>query len=181
VTVVYNLFGFPTLSMVPVLGRDELQISASLIGVVAAMEGAGAILAGVMIVFFAQIRQFRRIYVLGLAMCMACGCLYASAGHAAPMGVALFFVGIGASGFSAMQTTLIILNSKLADRSRIMGLLSVCIGTALIGFAQVGLVANWYGPRVSVIASSLVGLFFLFLIWLKWRNVIAPQPIPSAP
>ncbi len=181
VTVVYNLFGFPTLSMVPVIGRDELQISASLIGLVAAMEGMGAILAGLMIIFFAQIRRFRQIYVFGLALSLAFCAVYASAGAATPMGLALLIVGVGASGFSAMQTTLLILNSDKADRSRVMGLLSVCIGSALIGFAWLGLAANWIGPRMAVIASAVIGLLSLLAIWMKWRDVIAPQPTPTQP
>lgn len=179
VTVVYNLFGFPTLSMVPVIGRDELQISASLIGLVAAMEGAGAILAGVMIIFFAKIRRFRQIYVIGLGLSLAFCSVYATADTAMSMGLALMLVGVGASCFSAMQTTLLILNSAEADRSRVMGLLSVCIGSALLGFAWLGLVASLFGPRFAVIMSSILGLLSLVAIWLTWRNVIAPQPMPT--
>ena len=51
VTIVFNVWGFPFISMIPVVGRDVLEISAGWIGVLAALEGAGAFLGSLIILF----------------------------------------------------------------------------------------------------------------------------------
>src|SRR6185437_7391427 len=42
VTVIYNVFGWPFTSMVPVIGQDQLQLGPEGIGILASMDGIGA-------------------------------------------------------------------------------------------------------------------------------------------
>ena len=49
VTVVFNLWAFPFVSMIPVIGHAELDLSAAGIGVLSALEGGGAFLGAMMI------------------------------------------------------------------------------------------------------------------------------------
>ena len=42
VTVIYNVFGWPFTSMIPVIGQDNLQLGASGIGILASMDGVGS-------------------------------------------------------------------------------------------------------------------------------------------
>jgi MFS family permease len=58
VTIVFNLWGFPFLAMIPVVGRDELHISASLIGGLTAIEGGGAFFAALLIAARSRIPSF---------------------------------------------------------------------------------------------------------------------------
>lgn len=175
VTVTYNLFGFPLLSLVPVLGRDELHLSASIIGLLASMEGAGALLGGVLFLLLGRVRFYRKIYVLGVAGCFAFWLVCAFSSRAEVMGGALLVVGLGSACFAVMQTTLLILNSEARFRSQIFGILSLSIGTGLIGFAQVGLVASWFGPYRALILSATLGLCSLLWVCLRWPQIIAGQ------
>lgn len=176
VTVIYNLFGFPMLSLVPVLGRDELQLSASVIGLLASMEGAGALIGGVLFLALGRVSQFRRIYVLGVAGGLVSGLVYAVSTGALLMGMALLLVGVGSACFAAMQSTLLILNSQLQHRSQVFGMLSLSIGTGLIGFTQIGLIASWLGPRPALLISSTLGLIALVAVCLRWSQLTAVQP-----
>src|SRR5205085_2171700 len=42
ITVIYNVFGWPFTSMIPVIGQDNLGLGASGIGILASMDGIGA-------------------------------------------------------------------------------------------------------------------------------------------
>ena len=48
VTVMYNLFAFPMLSLVAVIGRDALQLTQGQVGLLVSMEGTGAFLGSLM-------------------------------------------------------------------------------------------------------------------------------------
>ncbi|OED43203.1 hypothetical protein AB833_04320 [Chromatiales bacterium (ex Bugula neritina AB1)] len=176
VTVIYNLFGFPMLSLVPVLGRDELQLSASVIGLLASMEGAGALLGGILFLKLGRVRYFRKIYVVGVAGGLVFGMVYAASTSAMLMGFALLLIGVGSACFAAMQSTLLILNSEARYRSQVFGMLSLSIGSGIIGFTQIGLVAGWFGPRAALLLSSVIGLICLFLVCRRWPQIIGVQP-----
>ena len=176
VTVIYNLFGFPMLSLVPVLGRDELQLSASVIGVLASMEGAGALLGGLLFLIFGRVGLFRRIYVFGVAGGFVFWVFAAVSQGATTIAVALLLVGLCSACFAVMQTTLLILNCESRFRSRVFGILSLSIGAGFIGFSQIGLIAGWLGPRPALILSSIMGLVCLLAVCVRWPQIIAMQP-----
>lgn len=175
VTVTYNLFCFPMLSLVPVLGRDELQLSASAIGLLASLEGAGALLGGLLLFRYGRIWWARRTYVWGLAISLLLGLVYASAEEPVIVGLMLLFVGIGSACFAAMQTTLLVLNSDSRHRSQMFGLLSLSIGAGIVGFTQIGLLATWLGTRAALSVSAISGLLCLLLLCLHWPQILATQ------
>ena len=45
-----------------------------------------------------------------------------------------------------------------------MGLLTVFIGLATLGFIQIGLFANWMGAQNAILVCSLEGLIALILV-----------------
>lgn len=181
ITVIYNLFAFPLLSLVPVLGRDELKLSASIIGLLASMEGGGALLGGILLIVFGRIRFYRKIYVFGLICSFIFSLYYAVTDSALLMGSALLAVGIGSACFAAMQSTLLILNSSAQFRSQIFGLLSVSIGTGLIGFSLIGVMAITIGARATILVSSICGLASVLVICLRWPQIISVQPSTEHP
>ncbi len=176
VTIIYNLFGFPMLSMIPVLGRDELSLSASIIGLLGSMEGLGALMGGILFVMIGQIRFFRKIYVCSVVFGFLFGLVYASSNDAQLMGGALFLMGAGSACFAAMQTTLLVLNSDSRYRSQIFGLMALSIGTGILGFSQIGVMANWIGVRPALFTSATLGLFCLLLVCRRWPQILDFQP-----
>ena len=53
--------------------------------------------------------------------------------------------GLANAGFSIMQATLVYLSAPPEMRSRIFGVLSVCIGVGMIGFIHLGVLASLIG------------------------------------
>jgi Na+/melibiose symporter-like transporter len=175
VTVIYNIFGFPATAMVPVIGRDYLHLAPSGVGVLASMEGVGITIGGLLIASLVSARAYRSVYALGLALCMAGWLIFATVDHAMIAALWLVAAGIGAAGFSSMQSSLLILNTTGQYRSRIFGVLSVCVGTAPIGFLQIGLLAEFIGAPTAVIVSSCAGVLALIVLRLYWPGMLAAQ------
>jgi hypothetical protein len=54
-------------------------------------------------------------------------------------------------------------------RSRIYGVLSVCIGVGLLGFIHIGLLAGLIGAARATVATGIEGLIALLLSRRLWR------------
>jgi hypothetical protein len=52
--------------------------------------------------------------------------------------VLLLIGGLGTAAFSNMQTTLILAETPLTTRSRVMGIVTMCIGTGPLGVLAIG-------------------------------------------
>ncbi len=79
-------------------------------------------------------------------------------------------MGSGPAAFANMQTSLIVLHTPAAIRSRLMGLLTVCIGMGPLGILLMGTAADFVGPLVAIDAVAAVGLVAVCGIGLAWRR-----------
>ena len=86
-------------------------------------------------------------------------------------GMALICSGLGGAGFATMQATLVYLASPPEMRSRILGVLSVCIGSAPIGFFGLGLLADAIGAPWATAATGATGLLAMAATWRMWRSI----------
>lgn len=172
VTVVFNIWAFPFISMIPVVGREVLVLDAGWIGVLAALEGAGAF-AGAMLIAMRVRRtgRYRQIYWFGLFAYLAFAFLASWMGDVVPMALILFCVGLGAAGFSTMQSTLIYAVAPAHMRGRMFGVMVICIGSGLFGFANIGLMGEWFGGAMAMRIVAAEGLIPLLLIGLAWRQL----------
>jgi MFS family permease len=173
VTIVFNVWGFPFISMIPVVGREVLEISAGWIGFLAALEGAGAFAGALIIALGFRGGGYRRLYYFGMLGYLIFAFLTGWMVWAAPMGVALFLVGLMASGFSTMQSTLIYSVAPPEMRGRLFGVLVICIGSGLIGFANIGLMGELFGGSAAIRIVAAEGLIPLILIGVGWRQLWA--------
>jgi MFS family permease len=174
VTVIYNVFGWPFTSMIPVIGQDNLGLGPSGIGVLASMDGIGAFCGAVAIAVFAKPRHYGGLYIGGVLSYQLLIIGFALMPHAGPAGGALLFTGLASAGFSIMQATLVYLSAPIEMRSRIYGVLSVCIGVGPIGFLYVGLLAELIGASAATIMTALQGLLAMGLTWRWWRILLRP-------
>ena len=86
-------------------------------------------------------------------------------------GSALLFTGLGGAGFSIMQATLVYLSAPPEMRSRMLGVLSVCIGIGPVGFVALGWLADVIGAPWATAASGLTGLLMLLVTRPLWRVI----------
>jgi MFS family permease len=163
VTIILNICGFPYASMVPVLGRDVYKVEPVLIGILSAAEGAGAFVGALVVAFLIRPSWFNKVYTLG-ALTFISGIFCLSFVDKYFLGVSILWVaGLGMAGFGAMQSTLVLTLAPKNARSRLMGVLSVCIGCAPIGLLNLGLLADLFGAQIALTIISSAGLAALLL------------------
>lgn len=171
VTVVFNLFGLPILSLVPVIGQDYLGLGPRGIGILASMDGVGAICGALLILFFSRPTQYAHIYVysvLGYVIMLSAMALMP---YATLAGLALLIAGLGSAGFGIMQSTLIFHSMKPEMRASLLGLLTVTIGMGPLGLLQIGLLAEVLGAQLAILISGAEGLLAMLLTRSLWREI----------
>ena len=166
-TVIMNLFGFPYLNMIPVIGEQNLALDATLTGSLISTEAATAFVTALAVATLARPEHFVPLYICCGALFLACILLFSFAGTYAEAVAALLVSGIGFAGFAAMQGTLILAFAPLAMRARFMGLMAVAIGGAgPVGTLHVGLMADHFGTPTAVGIMAGEGLVCLALLVL---------------
>jgi len=170
VTAIFNIFGWPFYSLVPVIGKDNLGLGPEGVGVLSSMDGVGAMFGAAAVVFLARPAQYHALYVGSVALFQIMLTGFALLAQPLAAGAFLTLTGVGGACFGVMQTTLIYRAVVPAMRARMLGLLSVCIGVGPIGFLQVGLLADAVGARAAIITIGLEGLVALALTWPLWRR-----------
>jgi MFS family permease len=171
VTVVYNIFGWPFTSMIPVIGRDQLALGPEGIGLLTSIDGIGAFVGGMLLAWRLVPRWHASVYVGGVALYQLALVGFALAPGVVPASVALLLTGLAGAAFSTLQATLVYLAAPYEMRSRIMGVLSVCIGTGPLGFLWLGWLANQIGAPTATAITGALGLVTLLALRPLWRAI----------
>ena len=167
ITVSLNFFGFPFLTMVPVIGRDVLGANAFLYGVLAGAAGIGS-LTGAVIIASRQIRNHGQVYSLGSAFMLGVLVLFALSEWYGVSLALLIVAGIGMSGFATMQPTIALRAVGPEMRGRAMGAIALGIGASPLGMLTVGWLAEPenLGPQMAL--AALTGVGFVVVMALRF-------------
>lgn len=173
ITIVFNVWGFPFTSMIPVIGSGRLGLDPAMVGLLSSTEGVGAFIGAVIVAVAVQPRGFAPLYLWGTtAYLVLVGCLGVVSliaggpvlSFLATSGV-LLALGLAGACFSAMQSTLSYLNALPEFRSRVLGVLTLCIGTGPIGFLHIGWLAETFGAPAALMITAAEGLLALLALW----------------
>ena len=166
ITVVTNVFAFAYSGLVAPLGLGEFHVSPALVGVLAAGEPTGALIGGTLIAA-GFLRMDRRLAFAGGSALFMAALIVMAVSPSYWLALAVLIVGgFGTAGFGNMQSTLMLTEAPPEMRSRLMGLVTVGIGTGPLGILAAGLLAAPLGPRGAVLAMAAVGL--VLTAWLAW-------------
>ena len=171
ITVLMNFFAFPFLGMIPVIGKDVLHLEPSLIGVLAAADGCGALFGAIVVTVFAQSVYYRRIFVIGSTIVLVAVFVFSLSGVFGLSVSVLLIGGLGLAGFGTMQSTLIFVETPASIRGRVLGILTMCIGTMPLGMLSVGYLADWIGAAGAISVMTLCGMMALMAVLVHWREM----------
>ncbi len=171
VTIVFNIFGWPFTSMIPVIGRDQLALGPEGVGLLTSIDGVGAFAGALVLAWRLAPRFHAASYVGGVALYQAGIIAFALAPGVVPASVALLMTGLAGGAFATLQATLVYLAAPIEMRSRIMGVLSVCIGTGPIGFLWLGWLADRIGAPEATAVTGALGLALLLALRPLWRTI----------
>lgn len=165
-TIILNFFGYSFISMVPVIGADKLDLSSVSIGVLSSMLGAGALINLIILAITAKPDFFMRYFVGGTLIVLVTIFFFAISPLFGLALLVLFIGGLGEAGFSSMQATIAFTTTPPEARSRVMGLIVVCIGFGPLGVLHTGFMADWLGADVAISIIAIEGLIIALLcLW----------------
>ena len=171
VTVIYNIFGWPFTGMIPVIGRDRLNLGPEGVGLLATTDGIGAFVGALLVALWLPSRWYGRTYLGGVACYLIAVVLFALVQSPALAGAALLATGLAGAGFATMQATLVYLAAPPDMRSRILGVLTVCIGTGPVGFLWLGWLADRIGAHNATAVTGVLGLLAMAATWRLWKEI----------
>jgi predicted MFS family arabinose efflux permease len=168
VTLVYNLWCWPFVGMVPVIGQKDFALSPAFVGALSACDGLGGTIGAMAVGLLAAPRTLFRFYYLGTLACLILMLILAlnlSVGTAVAM---LLLTGLAAAAFSSTQYALVHNIAPPEMRGRATGVLSIFIGSSMLGHWHAGVLFERLG---SVAASSVMaceGLAAMLVLAALW-------------
>jgi MFS family permease len=172
ITILFNIFCWPVMSMVPVIAQERLGLSTQSTGLLAGMDGLGSLLGAVGLVTLARRLRHGPVYVGGTALFLSMLPVFALSTQPWLTGAALLAIGAGQAAFAVMQSTLVILSTPPERRAQALGLVTMCIGIAPLGFLLVGALAERIGAPGAALGFGIGGLITLALTWRVWRPCV---------
>jgi predicted MFS family arabinose efflux permease len=168
VTVIFNVFGWPFNSMIPVIATDYLHLQAEGVGLLASCDGVGGLIAALVAAGVVRPAWHGRIYVGAVALYLASVIGFVTATAVRVAALCLFLSGAFGSWYAILQVTLVYRAAPVALRARLLGVVSVCIGTAPLGFLYLGFLGDLFTPRIGTVALAAQGLLALLLTRRYW-------------
>ena len=170
VTVVTNAFAFAYSGLVAPIGSGVFHVSPALVGLLAAAEPLGALMGGALIAA-GVVRMDRRVTFAGGAALFMVALIVMAVSPSFWLAFAVLVIGgFGTAGFGNMQTTLMLTEAPAEMRSRLMGLVTVGIGTGPLGVLAAGLLSDWMGPRGAVLVMASAGLVATIALAVRLRE-----------
>ena len=165
VTLIFNIFGFPLVSLIPVLGREKLLLSEIDIGILASSEGLGALIGALIIGNISPQKNLAPVFIAGITGFFVGMVMFSFSPSLAIAFISLTFGGIFLSGFSTMQGALVYQASGTSKGSN-FGILATCIGTAPLGLINLSWIMTFVSVDKTIQINVFFGLFFLLLTGL---------------
>jgi MFS family permease len=165
VTIVQNLFGWAYTSLVAPVGRDVFGVSASLVGVLAAAEPGGAALGGLGMAL-GGVLPGQPAWLLwgGSALFLALLAAFPAIGTFWTGFAVLLIGGLGVALYTNQQMTIALTDAPAAVRSRVMGVLTMAVGTWPLGMLLAGWLGDRIGPLWAMGALGATGLTALLVV-----------------
>ena len=160
-TLVMNIFVFSYVGILPAFGAVAFGASGAAIGLLAAAEPFGALLGGLWLALRGRRDGGGLAFVLGsLAFLITLLLAALSPFYLLAWGL-LALGGLGTARFVTMQTALVMTSAPAEIRSRVLGLVTTCIGTGPAGVLALGALADALGPRAAMLIMGGIALLLL--------------------
>ena len=162
ITLIFNIFGFPLVSLIPVLGREKLILSEFNIGVLASSEGFGALIGALIIGNISPQKQLASIFIVGVTGFFIGMVMFSFSPSLLLAFISLTFGGIFLSGFSTMQGALVY-QASTTSKGNNFGVLVTCIGTAPLGLMNLSWIITQIPVDKTIQINVCFGLFCIIM------------------
>jgi len=172
ITVLMNLLFYPYLQIVPVIARDVLSVEAGLMGLLLAAAGVGGLIGSIFLAGYGPDYKFKgRVYICGSLLGTSALLLFSFSTSYTLSVILMLLIGIGASGFGVMQTTIVMILSDKEKRGIALGIVTVAIGCLPFGFLFTGIIATYLSPSFSLGLNAVIGSILIMLIAISTKSL----------
>ena len=182
ISLVMNAMVLPLQYFIPVIATDVLKVGPALGGLLGSADGIGAFIGAIIIGARRRYTFHGRYFVIG-ALIVGVGVVAVAW---SPWFVVSFMLllgaGVGQSGFSTMQSTILMLSSPAEMRGRIMGSQGLVNGLGhLIGGVEIGAIAQAFTISLAIGINAGVGILFMLPVILLTPLVKRPIELYRRP
>lgn len=176
ITILFNLFAWPVLSMVPVIGQVRLHLDAQGVGLLASVDGVGSLLGAIVLTSFAGRLRQGQLYLGSVLLFLVLQIAFGWSWNTWLTAAVLLVIGVAQAGFAVMQATLVYVAAPADRRPEALGLMTMCIGVAPLGFLAMGWLAERLGAPMAATVTALCGLAAAGLTWPLCRACFQAAP-----
>lgn len=166
ITVFMNLLLFPYQQLIPVVASEVLDVGPTLMGLLLAFEGLGALTGSIGIASWSNLTHHGRVYLFGSLAGLTMLLLFSFSQWYGVSLALMLLLGLGTAGFGAMQATIILLVARDDMRGRGLGVITLAIGAGPIGGLMLGTMADAMGAPRAMTINAVLGLITVGLVGL---------------
>ena len=164
-SLIVNALVFPIQYFIPVIANDLLMVGPVLGGLLGSAEGIGALIGASAISLKKGIRYHGRLFCAGAVTVASAVALMAWSPWFAVSFSLLLLGGFGQAGFSTMQSTILLLETRPEMRGRVMGAQGAVNGLGhLIGGSEIGAIASALGIGLAIGVNAGAGLLLILAV-----------------
>ncbi len=166
ITVFMNLLLFPYQQLIPVIAKDVLHVDATLMGLLLALEGLGALTGAILIASASGLTHHGRVYLFGSLAGLVVLLLFSFSQWYGVSLALMMLMGLGTAGFGTMQATIILLVARDDMRGRGLGIITLAIGAGPIGALMIGTIADATSAPIAMTINAVLGIITVGLVGL---------------
>ena len=175
-TVIMNVLAFPFHQLIPVFARDVLHVGPTLLGVLAASPGIGAMVGSAVVASAPPQKRAGPVFAASCLAQLALLIIFSFSPWFVVSSLVLFIYGLANAIFSPLQSTLILVFTSDEMRGRAMGILTLAIGAGPPGAMGIGITAGALGAPAAVAIASGLGLALVGSSVLRFPALRKPAP-----
>ena len=161
-TLIFNIFSLPFIALISLLLIEKFNIESFEIGLFTSLEGFGALLGGTLIAAFPP-KNKRVMFIIFLSIILLAMASSALSNNLIIYLFCIIVFGSSAACYSALQSTIIYLNSSPELRSPTFSLLTIAIGSGSLGSFNILLMSNSLKTELITIIIAIEGLVMLLI------------------
>lgn len=178
---VFNVSTVPFMGLIPIYMRAEFGGGTGVTGMIASVQGVGAILGGIVVTILAD--RYGRSVLVGWLAFLVSGALlaYAVAPTIVWATAVAAVLGAGWSGMFIALSAVMQRDAPPASRGRVMSIMQATLGVSYgLGLLLIGLIGDLSSLRVAFAVGAVAGLTAFGLLTLRarhWRVALDGEPV----
>ncbi|HCG30340.1 MAG TPA: MFS transporter, partial [Chloroflexi bacterium] len=167
------LLGMPYMTLLPIFADDVLGIGNEGYGILVAFTGIGALCGALTVAALRDGHHRGRIMLLVMVVFGAMLVLFSQSTIPVLSFALLFGVGLGQTGYMALNTTLLQTHSSDEMRGRVMSIFFLNRGMVPLGTVAAGFASEWIGVQVTVGVMGMGVVLLALYAYLRVPRVRA--------